>query len=256
MPSLLIFFVAWVAGSKELQMIAPEIPPHFDVQGRGRIGDVISAVLTRCGHQVKFTVVPFGRHWHDYKGKKQYDGLATAEANQIFPGYTTKPFINLQDGATVLAARKELKNIKAISALAGKHIVSFPSAPEILGIKHLLSKFKSFQEQTERVDQIRLLMSGRVDAILADGLITAHFIKNLRQRAANGLEPDIDVTKDVLFRRIFKQGPQRLYFRDQTIAEAFDRSYDEMNSSGEIERIAKKFIDAYRDIVKDQYPIK
>ena len=99
-------------------------------------------------------------------------------------------------------------------------------------------------------------MSGRVDAILADGLITAHFIKNLRQRAANGLEPDIDVTKDVLFRRIFKQGPQRLYFRDQTIAEAFDRSYDEMNSSGEIERIAKPFIDAYRDIVKDQYPIK
>ena len=70
MPSLLMFFVAWVAGSKELQMIAPEIPPHFDVQGRGRIGDVISAVLTRCGHQVKFTVVPFGRHWHDYKEKK------------------------------------------------------------------------------------------------------------------------------------------------------------------------------------------
>ena len=256
MVKLLVLLVTGTAVSKELQMIGPDIPPHFDGQGGGRIGDVISAVLTHCGHQVKFTIVPFGRHWHDYKEKTYYDGLATAEADQIFPGYTTKPFINLQDGATVLTAKKDLVSIKAIDQLTHKHIVSFPNAPRILGIEHLLPKFKSFQEETERIDQIRLLMSGRVDAILADGLITAHFIKKLCHRSTNGEEPDIDVTKDVLFRRIFNPGPQRLYFRDQAIAEAFDRSYDELNSIGEIERIAKPFVDAYSDIVKDQYPTK
>ena len=78
------------AEPKELHLIAPNIPPHFDDMGRGRIGDVIRAVLERCGQTVRFTMVPFGRHWNDYEKNGGYDGLATAEADQVFPGFTTK----------------------------------------------------------------------------------------------------------------------------------------------------------------------
>ncbi len=52
---------ASTARAAELQIIAPNIPPHFDKQGNGRIGDVIAA-MKACGHTVSFTMVPFGRH--------------------------------------------------------------------------------------------------------------------------------------------------------------------------------------------------
>ena len=243
------------ADAKELHLIAPNIPPHFDDQGRGRIGDVIRAVLERCGHTVRFTMVPFGRHWNDYKKNESYDGLATAEADQVFPGFTTNPFIHLQDGATVIDGAG-LEGIVKVEQLAGKRIVAFPNAHEILGIRHLLPKFKSFKQRTKRFDQIRPLLAGRVDVILADGLITAYFLQKLRDRAKAGQEPDVDATKPVKFRRIFSKGPQRLYFRDEAITKDFDRCSEELIASGEVDRIAKPYVDRYRVILGDQYPVR
>jgi len=51
-------------------MIGPYMPPHFDNDGNGRIGDVIKATLQSCGHTVSLTIVPFGRHWKDYEDNK------------------------------------------------------------------------------------------------------------------------------------------------------------------------------------------
>lgn len=253
--SLLIFTGVSPVDAKALHLIAPQIPPHFDDRGRGRIGDVIRAVLERCGHTVRFTMVPFGRHWSDYKTHESYDGLATAEADQVFPGFTTNPFIHLQDGATVIDGRG-LQGIVRVEQLAGKRIVTFPNADEILGIKHLLSKFKSFKHRTNRYDQIRPLLAGRADVILADGLITAYFMQKLRDRAKAGQEPDVNAVQPVKFRRIFAKGPQRLYFRDEAISKDFDRCSEELIASGEVDRIAKPYVDRYRAILEDQYPVR
>lgn len=243
------------AGAKELRVVAPLIPPHFDERGRGRIGDVVRAVLAHCGHDVRYTMVPFGRHWNEYVENESFDGLATAEADQTFPGHSTEPFIHLQDGATVVVGGG-LERLGAVEELAGKRIVAFPNAPAILGIEHLLPTFKSFKERTKRYDQLRPLLAGRADAVLADGLITAHFVEKLRQRGLEGLEPDLDTTTRVRFRRIFAKGPQRLYFRDPAVAADFDRCRGELDRTGEIERIAKPYVEAYRNVLEDQYPVR
>lgn len=241
------------ARAKDLRMIAPNIPPHFNSDGRGRIGDVVRAVLARCGHDVRFTMVPFGRHWQDYVDDESIDGLATAEADQQFPGYTTKPFMRLQDGATVIAGRG-LGAIMAADQLRGLRVVAFPDADKILGIETVVPSFGSFDMRTDRFDQIRPLFAGRVDAVLADGLITAHFIGILRERGKAGQEPDVDPARAVVFRKIFAPGPQRLYFRDQTVARDFDRCAQDMAADGTIDRLARPYVDRYRDILGDQYP--
>lgn len=239
--------------AKALRMIGPEIPPHFDREGRGRIADVVSAVLDRCSHSVSFTVVPFGRHWKDYTDNDLFDGLATAEADQEFPGYSTKPFMHLQDGATVFAGQG-LAGITTVAELSGKSIVAFPAADKILGIEALVPGFKSFTMRADRFDQIRLLLSSRVDAILADGLITANFIRILRDRALAGEEPDVNPVRALVFRRIFHSGPQRLYFRDPVVTADFDRCFADLLTDGTVERLAKPYVDRYRDILGDQYP--
>lgn len=242
-----------VSQAKDLRMIAPTIPPHFDSEGRGRIGDVVRAVLKRCGHAVRFSMVPFGRHWKDYADDDSFDGLATAEADQTFPGFTTKPFMRLQDGATVVAGRG-LETMTSAAQLTGKRIVAFPNADKILGIEKETHVFKSFSMRADRFDQIRPLFAGRADAILADGLITAHFIGILRERHKADKEPDVDPDQAVVFRKIFASGPQRLYFRDRTVAGDFDRCAQELTADGGIERLAKPYVDRYRNILGDQYP--
>ncbi len=241
------------AEARDIRMIAPDIPPHFDKEGRGRIADVVKAALGRCGHVVHFTIVPFGRHWKDYADNESFDGLATAEADQTFPGHSTKPFMHLQDGAMVLTGRG-LQDINSVGQLKGMRVVAFPAADKILGIEAQVPQFKSFSMRAERFDQLRPLFAGRADAVLADGLITAHFIVVLRDRAKAGSEPNIDPSTPVLFRKVFASGPQRLYFRDPAIAAEFDRCVAELRAGGELLRIAKPYVDRFRDILGDQYP--
>lgn len=251
---VLLLMAAWTGHAKEIHMVAPIIPPHFDEQGSGRVGDIISAVMKHCGHSVTYHMVPFGRHWSDYKNQ-DIDGLATAEADQKFPGYTTKPFVHLQDGATVIDG-SGLENITTIGGFAGKRIISFPGAQKILGIEHLIPTFASFKNQAKRFDQVRPLLAGRADAIFADGLITAYFLQLVRERGKAGLEPDVDSTIKTKFRRIFAKGPQRLYFRDKAITDDFDRCHQELEATGELDRIAQPYVDRYRLIVGDQYPVR
>lgn len=241
------------ARAADISMIAPNIPPHFEADGKGRIGEVISETLKSCGHTVHFTLVPFGRHWKDYQDDPSLMALATAEADQSFPGFSTKPFMHLQDGATVVAGRG-LDAITKVEALKGKRVVAFPNAPAILGITDLVPSFGDFRERADRFDQVRPLLSGRADAVLADGLITAHFIGLVRDGAMKGAEPGIDPAIKVKFRRIFPPGPQRLYFRDQALAKDFDRCFEALRASGAVERIAAKYVDRYRAIMGDQYP--
>jgi len=61
---LLSFMAVWPGQAKEIAMIAPIIFPHFDDRGRGRIGDVISAVMKHCGHSVTFND-PLPLNWSD-----------------------------------------------------------------------------------------------------------------------------------------------------------------------------------------------
>lgn len=251
---LLLFMAVGPGQAKEIAMIAPIIPPHFDDQGSGRIGDVISAVMKHCGHSVTSNMVPFGRHWADYK-EQEFDALATAEADQEFPGYTTKPFIHLQDGASVVEG-SGLENAVAVESFAGKRIISFPGAQKILGIEHLIPTFASFKNQAKRFDQVRPLLAGRADAIFADGLITAYFLQLVRKRGEAGQEPDVDTAIKTRFRRIFAKGPQRLYFRDKAIADDFDLCHRELEATGALDSIAKPYVDQYRSIVGDQYPVR
>lgn len=248
------FIAVWLGYAREIRMVAPIIPPHFDEQGSGRIGDIISAVMKHCGHSVTYQMVPFGRHWSDYKDQ-DIDGLATAEADQEFPGYTTKPFVHLQDGATVIEG-SGLESTTTVGAFAGKRIIGFPNAQKILGIEHLIPVFASFKNQAKRFDQVRPLLAGRVDAIFADGLITAYFLQLVRERGKVGKEPDVDTTIKTKFHRIFAKGPQRLYFRDKAITDDFDRCHQEMEATGELDRIAQHYVEQYRSIVGDQYPVR
>jgi hypothetical protein len=179
--------------------------------------------------------------------------LATAEADQAFAGFSTKPFMHLQDGATVMAT-KSLQGISTIAELRGKRVVAFPDAREILGIAADVATFASYAERSNRFDQLRPLFTDRIDAVLADGLITAHFVNVLTDNARAGKEPEIDPSRQAVFRKIFNKGPQRLYFREEAVAKDFDLCFKKVYDEREVERLVAPYIEKYRPIIGDQYP--
>ena len=244
--------ISVIKKENEILMIAPLIPPHFDKNGNGRIGDVIKRVMSDCGYKLRFEMVPFGRHWKDYRDFEKYDGLATAEGKQTFKGFSTIPFHHLQDGAIVLKY-SDLKNIKSITDLKGKNVIAFPNADRILGIEKHVPSFNRFSMRPDRMDQIRPLLKKRADVILADGLITAHYLSKVKIRILEGDEPDLKWSP-VLYRKIFKKGPQRLFFKKKKVTEDFNKCFRKLKSSGMLEAITRPYIEMYRNVLKDQYP--
>ncbi len=132
-------------------------------------------------------------------------------------------------------------------SMSGKSVTLFQSNLYDFLLPH------AFTMVSDRFDQLRPLLAGRSDVVLADGLITAHFIHQLKERIEAGKEPHIQWSP-VVYRRIFAKGPQRLYFRDKTVSEDFDRCYKILEERGEVERITKPYLEKYRAILKDQYP--
>ena len=76
----------------------------------------------------------------------------------------------------------------------------------------------------------------------------------LRENAEAGQEPDVDAMRPVVFRKIFAVGPQRLYFRYESVTRDFDRCFQKLLESDEVERIAKPYVDQFREVLGDQYP--
>ena len=246
--------VAVAASAAELRFVAPDIPPHFEPGEKGRIGEPLALALAQCGHRARLELLPFGRHWKTYAEDARYDALATAEGDQRFPGFSTEPFMHLQDGATVLV-HGGMGEVGNVSELEGKRVIAFPDARKILGIDALVPRFASYIELGDRYDQLRPLFAGRIDAVLADGLITARFINGMRADAQREKAVGIDPAIEVRFRRLFAPGPQRLYFRAEPMARDFDRCWKALVATGEAARIAEKYIQPYRSILADQYPV-
>ena len=246
-------FPGVTASSKALEIVVPYLPPQFLHDGSGRAGDVVQATLKSCGHAVRFTSVPYGRHWQRYRNEPKFDGLGTAEGDHTFPGFSTKPFIRFQDGATTLKG-SGFDTFTNVQQFHGSRIGTFIDAERILGIDVSVPKFSAFQQRTNRFDLIRPLFAGRIDAIFGDGLITEYFIELLKEKSQSGIEIDIYDGKMSSFRKIFNPVPQILYFRDEAISDDFDRCYQKLLDSGEIERITKPYVDQYRHQLRDQYP--
>ena len=59
------------AAARPVTILAPELPPMMAADGTGREASIIKETLAACGHEAHFKVVPFGRHWNDYRAGVQ-----------------------------------------------------------------------------------------------------------------------------------------------------------------------------------------
>ena len=90
-----IVSAALPATARPVTILAPELPPMMTADGTGREASILKETLAACGHEVHFKVVPFGRHWNDYRdgvqAGGQVDAVTTVPAGMEMPGFRSVP---------------------------------------------------------------------------------------------------------------------------------------------------------------------
>ncbi len=257
----LVLFIGLVsaalpAAARPVTILAPELPPMMNTDGTGREASIIKETLAACGQEAHFKVVPFGRHWNDYRDGvqvgKQVDAVTTVPAGMEMPGFRSVPYIHYQNGASVL--KSSGLTVRSLAELAGKRVITFSGAPDVLpGLRAAIPSFGDFRERADQMVHSNLLFAGRVDAVLADGLIFAEYNRQLQEKAKSGGGLPFDPAQPVQFTAIFPPTPYSMVFRDESLRADFDRCFAELKAKGRIDAIDRDWVARYAATVGDRY---
>ncbi|QCG95283.1 amino acid ABC transporter substrate-binding protein [Azospirillum sp. TSA2s] len=244
------------AAARPVTILAPELPPMMTADGSGREASIIKETLATCGHEAHFKVVPFGRHWNDYRDGVQaggpVDAVTTVPAGMEMPGSRSVPYIHYQNGASVL--KSSGLTVRSLADLAGKRVITFSGAPDVLpGLRAAIPSFGDFRERADQMVHSNLLFAGRVDAVLADGLIFAEYNRQLQEKAKSAGGLPFDPAQPVQFTAIFPPTPYSMVFHDESLRADFDRCFAELKAKGRIDAIDREWVARYAATVGDRY---
>lgn len=246
---MLLLAAAGHGQARTLTILAPDLPGAVAEGGVGRDAESVRSALRLCGYEAQFIVQPFGRHILTYQSSDTADAVMTVPLGQDLPGYSTSAYIWYQNGAVYDVNR--LDRVDGIESLFGHDVVTFKNGISILELEDLQSRFGSLFEVTNQKIHSHLLLLGRVDAVLADGLIVANVNRQLLESA------DLVVRyvghPRFEFSPIFQPTPYKMVFRQQSLAKAFDRCFDEAYSVGVIEEINERYIRPFQDLLGHRY---
>ncbi|WP_247894502.1 substrate-binding periplasmic protein [Azospirillum sp. B510] len=258
---MVLVAMASPAAARPVTVLAPELPPMMTVNGTGREASIIAETLAVCGHEARFKVVPVGRHWNDFRdsaqgggqaGAPEVDAVSTVPANMEMPGARSVPYITYQNGASVLKSSGLV--VRSLADLAGKRVITFTGAPDVLpGLREAIPSFGDFRERADQMVHSNLLFAGRVDAVLADGLIFAEYNRQLQEKAKSPGGLPFDPAQPVLFTAIFPPTPYSVVFRDESLRADFDRCFAQLKAKGRIDAIDREWVARYAATVGDRY---
>lgn len=239
---------ATTSQAAEIKVMAGDLPPMEFADGTDREAEIIRAALEGCGHTVTFEVQPFTRHWSSFKDGAG-DAVATVPPGLPLPGAATGVYISYQNGAAHL---ESLPNPpKSVAELAGRSVVAFKGAAEILpGFGDATKGFKEYREIADQITQNKLVFGGRVDAAVGDGMIFAEYSRQLQESKEQlGFDP----AQPVRFTPLFEASPYVMQFRDPAMAAEFDTCFKKAEEAGTIAAINKAWADKYRATLGQSY---
>ncbi|WP_368184831.1 substrate-binding periplasmic protein [Aestuariibius sp. HNIBRBA575] len=244
----LFTFVAPMAYADSIEIIGPDLPPMIMPDGSGREAEIIRTTLEHCGHDVTFTIQPFTRHWSSFDAG-QGDAVTTVPVGMPTAGTESDSYIAYQNGVSFLADRAA--PIEDLNGLHGMNVVTFRGAESILpGLADHIAEFGDYREITDQIVHSRLLFSGRIDAVIGDGMIFAEYNRHLAESADDhGFNP----SQATVFNATFAPSNYAMAFRNPAHTADFNRCFAELTADGTIQAINVKWVEQYRDTLGQEY---
>ena len=239
--------MAGTAHADSILVIGADLPPMMMGAGEGREAEIIQTTLERCGHSVTWELQPFTRHWASFDGGKG-DAVTTVPVGMPTAGTASVSYVSYQNGVSFLEAQTP---VTSLGDLAGRDVITFQGASDILPeLGAATGSFSSYREVTDQMVHSQMLFSGRIDAVVGDGMIFAEYNRQLASKGGNlGFDPN----QGVRFNATFAPSSYTMAFRNPAHAADFDRCFGEASADGTIQAINAKWADRYRDVLGDQY---
>lgn len=246
---ILLLALAETSVADRLRIFAPDLPSSSEPGGVGRDAEIVKQVLKTCGHDAEFVIQPFGRHIITYRQSSEGDAVMTVPLAAELPGASTAAYIWYQNGAVYDADR--ISEISGLPDLWGLDVVTFKDGIRLLDLGEFESKFGSLVEIANQRIHSHLLFLGRVDVILADGLIVAEI--NRRVRKSESLMGAVTKEHRFRFAPIFTPAPYKMVFREPALAKSFDECFDMAYANGTIYEINQKYIGSFQNELGYRY---
>jgi len=194
--------------------------------------DIVREALEMKGYRIKTKYVPFARRIREI-AQGEVDGVLTVNENSGLDVFLSDQHIACENVAVSL--KKKKFNIKKISDLKDKSILTFQNAKKYLGKEFVVAAEASpdYREISKQELQINLLYGDRVDLIVLDKNIFYH------HRKGNRL---VDTTQPIDIWYIFKEVPFHVGFVDKKVRDDFNDGLRQLRSSGRYDEIINKYI--------------
>jgi ABC-type amino acid transport substrate-binding protein len=228
---------------KKIYIAAGLVPPNMKEDRSGREADIITTALAIGDaktpqikkEQIQFVVEPFGRHWYSYETDKRFDAVTTVPGFMRLDGHASRYYILYRNGIGSLPSRgiSGSPPNKTLEQLEGKRVVSFPGAarvlPEIRSLRD--NYFSLFVERQDQRDHSLMLLTGQVDAVIADAMVFSHFNERLLKEKAVRHQPA------PVFTEAFAPTCYKMVFRNAEYRDLFDDGLKKMIASGRLREI-------------------
>ncbi|MDX1634002.1 MAG: amino acid ABC transporter substrate-binding protein [Marinobacter sp.] len=245
-----MIFLAQPLQAEDLVIFGPDPPAASEPDGKGRDSEIVGTVLSYCGYTVEFRLMPFGRHIRNFSETTVADGVMTVPLNATVAGASSQAYIWYQNGAATLRSRD--LNIASVEDLFGLRLVTFQNGISILELEDFVDRFATITEISNQRVHSHLLFLGRVDAVLADGLILAEINRRL-ETEDRAIFKGADLDEPLDFAPIFQPTPYKMVFRNSRHREDFERCYRQLDSLGHIHEINHRHVGKYRDSIGYRY---
>ncbi len=229
---LLAFGVFATVHAGEVTLVAGLSLPPYIIQdsNSGMEFEIIKEVLTGKRHTLVLKYVPFVRVAVDYK---KHDGAVTINESSGVVGNYSDVVITYQNYA--ISLKEKNIQISGISDLSDKRIVAFQNATKYLGpdFKAAVSGNPKYSEQGKQILQVKMLYSGRVDAIVSDINIFKYYRKQVT---------DVDINAPITYHEIFPGTDYKVLFNDPSLRDSFNQGLADLKSSGRYEAIKNSYV--------------
>lgn len=229
---LLVFCLSATVHSREVTLVAGlSLPPYIIQESNsGMEYEIIKEVLANNGHTLVLKYVPFVRVAVDYK---KHDGAVTINESSGVTGNYSDVVITYKNYA--ISLKKKNIQINKISDLSDKRIIAFQNATKYLGpdFKAAVSGNPGYKEQGKQILQVKMLYSGRSDAIVSDINIFKYYRKQVS---------DIDTSIPVSYHEIFSGTDYKVLFNDPALRDVFNKGLTDLKKSGRYEAITNSYV--------------
>ncbi len=218
--------------AKELTLVAGlSLPPYFLQQTHnGMEHDIVKETLAQSGYTLKLIFVPFIRLGVEYP---KYDGALTINEASGAKGSYSNVVMVYRNYA--ISLEKSHLSIHALQDLKDKRIIAFQNATTYLGsaYKAIVQANPRYKETANQESQVKMLYSGRTDAVVMDKNIFQYY----RKQIFGG-----DTGPEAVYHELFAGSEYKVLFNDPAVRDLFNKALAQLKSSGRYQEIINSYL--------------